>query len=201
MGDLSDSDRNPSSDAEPILHFWFGADANSPPGRNWLRWFVPDPEFDQQCRRFLRSHEDAARKRLEEWKQAPRSCLALVLLLDQFPRNIFRDTARAFATDAQARLVSRHAIASGFDRQLPPLLRMFLYLPLEHSENLDDQLESVRLNGALAAENPEYAKVLHSAKWHIETIRRFGRFPGRNRALGRPSTQEEIDFLQRGDEE
>src|SRR5277367_6432653 len=131
LSDPSDSDRNASSGAERILQFWFGAEVNSLPRRSWLRWFIPDPEFDQQCRRFLTSHEDAAQGRLEEWKRAPRSCLALVLLLDQFPRNIFRDTARAFATDAQSRLVSRHAIASGFDHELPPLLQMFLYLPLE----------------------------------------------------------------------
>jgi uncharacterized protein (DUF924 family) len=114
---------------------------------------------------------------------------------------MFRDTARAFATDAQARLLSRHAIASGFDRELAPLLRMFFYLPLEHSENLADQVESLRLNGTLAAENSAYAGVLKSAQWHLETIRRFGRFPARNRALGRESTQEEIDFLQRRDYE
>jgi len=201
VGDAPDSGRDAASGAERILQFWLGTETNSKAKPTWSRWFVPDPEFDQQCRRFLAWYEDAAQGHLEEWKRAPRSCLALVLLLDQFPRNMFRDAAQGFATDAQARLLSRHAIASGFDRELSPLLRMFLYLPLEHSENLDDQLESVRLNAALVAENPDYAKVLKSAEWHLETIRRFGRFPGRNRALGRHSTQEEIDFLKRRDDE
>ena len=160
------------------------------------RWFVPTPEFDRLCTtRFLASYEDAAQGRLEDWKNEPRSCLALVLLLDQFPRNMFRGTARAFATDLKARELSRHAIASGFDRELSPIMRMFLYLPLEHSENLDDQLESVRLTGALAAENHGYTEILEYAEQHLEIIRRFGRFPGRNRALGRQSTQEEMDFL------
>src|SRR5277367_3017569 len=162
----------------------------------WSRWFVPDPGFDKLCKSlFLNSYSDAAFGRLDSWKKAPRSCLALVLLLDQFPRNMFRDTARAFATDAKAREVSRHAIASGFDRELAPLMRMFFYLPLEHSENLDDQLESVRLARALAAEKPEQAEELEYAEQHLETIRRFGRFPTRNQALGRQSTQEEMDFL------
>ena len=134
-------------------------------------------------------------RRLEDWKNEPRSCLALVLLLDQFPRNMFRGTARAFATDTKARELSRHAIASGFDRELSPIMRMFLYLPLEHSENLNDQLESVRLTSALVAGNPDYAEILQYAEQHLEIFRRFGRFPGRNHALGRQSTQEEMNFL------
>ncbi len=154
-------------------------------------WFFPTQEFDQLCTtRFLTSYEDAARGRLEDWKNEPRNCLALVLLLDQFPRNMFRDTARAFKTDAKARELSRHAIASGFDRELSPVMRMFFYL-----ENLKDQLESVRLARALAAENPDQAIVLKSAEEHLEVIRRFGRFPSRNQALGRQSTQEEMDFM------
>src|SRR6202043_2963497 len=96
--------------------------------------------------------------RLEHWRNGPRSCLALVLLLDQFPRNMFRGTARAFATDAKARELTRHAIESGFDRELSPIMRMFLYLPLEHSENSDDQLESVRLTSGLVAENPDFTE-------------------------------------------
>jgi uncharacterized protein (DUF924 family) len=160
------------------------------------RWFFPTPEFDRLCTtRFLASYEDAAHGRLEDWRDKPRSCLALVLLLDQFPRNMFRGTARAFATDAKARELTRHAVSSGFDRELSPMMRMFLYLPLEHSENLDDQLESVRLNSALAAEDHDYSEILEDAVQHMEAIRRFGRFPGRNHALGRQSTQEEMNFL------
>ncbi len=196
MAEVPDSNHSATSLAESILHFWFADESGSEAEAVQSRWFVSDRKFDKLCRaRFLSSYQDAARGRLEEWRNQPRSCLALVLLLDQTPRNMFRNTAQAFATDAKARELSRHAIASGFDRELSPVMRMFLYLPLEHSENLDDQLESVRLARALAADSPEQAESLKSAEQHLETIRRFGRFPGRNHALGRRSTQEEMDFL------
>jgi uncharacterized protein (DUF924 family)/class 3 adenylate cyclase len=182
--------------AESILHFWFASERSSGPHVLRSRWFVPNPEFDQLCKtRFLTSYEDAACGRLDDWRKEPRSCLALVLLLDQFPRNMFRDTARAFATDAKALELSRYAVGAAFDRKLSPLMRMFFFLPLQHSENRDDQLESVRLTSALVAENPAMAETLEYAKQHLETIRRFGRFPGRNDALGRQSTQEEMNFL------
>lgn len=193
---VPESGQNAASRAESILDFWFAPEQASEAGPFRLRWFIPNREFDRLCEaRFLTSYEDAAHGRLEDWRNQPRSCLALVLLLDQLPRNMFRDTARAFKTDAKARELSRHAIASGFDRQLSPVMRMFFYLPLEHSENLKDQLESVRLARALAAEKPDQAIVLKSAEEHLEVIRRFGRFPSRNHALGRQSTEEEIDFL------
>ncbi len=196
MGEVPESSQNAQSLAEGVLHFWFAPEPGFKTDMLLSRWFVPTPEFDRLCTaRFLTSYEDAAHGRLEDWRSEPRSCLALVLLLDQFPRNMFRDTARAFATDAKARELSRYAIASGFDRELSPIMRMFLYLPLEHSENLNDQLESVRLTGALAAENPGHTEILEHADQHLEVIRRFGRFPGRNHALGRQSTQEEMDFL------
>ncbi len=193
---VPESGQNAASRAENILLFWFAPEPGSEAGPFRSCWFIPNPEFDRLCKaRFLTSYEDAAHGRLQDWRNQPRSCLALVLLLDQFPRNMFRDTARAFKTDAKARELSRHAIASGFDRQLSPVMRMFFYLPLEHSENLDDQLESVRLARALAAENPNQALVLKSAEKHLEAIRRFGRFPTRNHALGRQPTEEEMDFL------
>lgn len=155
-----------------------------------------DPEFDRLCTtRFLASYEDAADGRLDDWKHEPRSCLALVLLLDQFPRNMFRGTARAFATDAKARELTHHAVSAGFDRKLSPIMRMFLYLPLEHSENLNDQLESVRLTSELVSGNRDYPEILQYAEEHLEVFRRFGRFPGRNHALGRQSTREEMNFL------
>ena len=139
--------------AESILQFWFATERSSGPPVLRARWFAADPEFDQLCKgRFLGRYDDASAGRLDDWKNEPRSCLALVLLVDQFPRNMFRGTARAFATDAKARELSRHAIASGFDRELSPPMRFFFYLPLEHSENLDDQLESERLTSALVAE-------------------------------------------------
>ena len=200
MGGAPKSSHNAASRVESILHFWFASELGSEAGAFRWNWFVPNPEFDRLCTaRFLTSYEDAAHGRLDDWRNEPRSCLALVLLLDQFPRNMFRGIARAFATDAKASELSRYAIAAGFDRELSPLMRMFIYLPLEHSENLDDQLESVRLTDALAAENsktPEMAEVLENAVQHLEVIRRFGRFPGRNHALGRQSTQEEMDLLE-----
>ena len=197
--DAPDS-RLTASQAERILNFWMTPDhATEDAVHLWSRWFVPDPEFDRLCKSlFLDSYRDASFGRLDSWKKAPRSCLALVLLLDQFPRNMFRDTPRAFATDAKALEVSRHAIAAGFDRELPPIMRMFFYLPFEHSEDLPDQMESVRLALVLAddfGEPAESAAVRMSAKLHLKMIRRFGRFPGRNEALGRQSTEEEIEFL------
>jgi uncharacterized protein (DUF924 family) len=196
VGEVSESGR---TRAESVLHFWFAPEPGSEGSLFQLRWFSPTPEFDGLCEtRFLASYEDAAGGHLDDWMNEPRSCLALVLLLDQFPRNMFRGTARAFATDAKARELTRHAVNSGFHRELSPIMQMFLYLPLEHSENLDDQSESVRLNSALVGENPEnpvYTEVMEHAVMHKEVIRRFGRFPGRNNALGRQSTQEETDFL------
>lgn len=195
---MSADSKNDSNDvwrAERILDFWF-AESGSAGAKPQSRWFVTDPEFDRECKgRFWDDHEDAARGSLDHWKSAPRTCLALILLLDQFPRNMFRNTSRAFATDGKAIETSRHAIGSGFDRELPAVMRMFLYLPFEHSENLDDQLESVRLARALVDEDAGSAGVLRYAEHHLEIIRRFGRFPARNAALGRRSTQEEIEFL------
>jgi uncharacterized protein (DUF924 family) len=196
VSEVRDNSQNAASGAEKVLRFWFADEPGSRESMLQSRWFFPTQEFDRLCTtRFLSSHEDAVHGRLEDWRNEPRSCLALILLLDQFPRNMFRDTARAFATDAKARELTRHAIASGFDRDLSPVMRMFLYLPLEHSENLDDQLESVRLNCALAAENPALVETGKYAEQHLELIRRFGRFPGRNTALGRQPTQEEVNFL------
>ena len=196
MGEVPKSGKSAASRAEIILDFWFAHEPGPDAGPIRLHWFFPTQEFDQLCTtRFLTSYEDAARGRFEDWRNEPRSCLALILLLDQFPRNMFRDTARAFATDAKARELTRHAVSAGFDRELSPIMQMFLYLPLEHSENLHDQLESVRLNCALAAENPDLAEIRKHAEQHREVIQRFGRFPGRNHALGRQSTQEELDFL------
>jgi len=196
VGEVPKSSKSAPSRAESILLFWFADEPGSTQSTFLSRWFFPTPEFDQLCTtRFLTSYEDAVRGRLEDWKKEPRSCLALLLLLDQFPRNMFRGTARAFATDAKARELARYAIAAGFDRELLPLMQMFLYLPLQHSENLDDQLESVRLTCALAGKNPGHTEILEQAQQHLEVIQRFGRFPGRNDALGRQSTQEELNFL------
>jgi len=180
---------------EEILEFWFGASANARRERARV-WFVPDPVFDQACTAgFLADHERAAAGELDDWKDEPRSLLALTLLLDQFPRNIFRGTARAFATDRQALALAKDAVAREFDLALPPIQRVFLYLPFEHSENLNDQSESVRLFRQLAAQDPAMAGYLKYAEQHMEVIRRFGRFPHRNAILGRISTPEEAKFI------
>ena len=128
----------------------------------------------------------------------PRSCLALILLFDQFPRNMFRGTARAFATDSNALTAGRHAIAHGFDAILSSVESAFIYLPFEHSERLDDQLESMRLYRALAGDDPALAGYVAYAEQHLNVIRRFGRFPARNAILGRSSTPAELEFLAGG---
>src|ERR1700722_15284522 len=175
---------------DEILQFWFG-DGSDP--EHERRWFVQDVGFDQTCRNgFLADHERAAGGELDSWKEEPSSALALILLLDQFPRNIFRGTPRSFATDPKARATAKEAITRGFDLALPPARRSFIYIPLQHSENLDDQRESVRLFHKLAAEDPAMAGYVKYADDHLEVIRRFGRFPHRNAVLGRVSTPDEI---------
>jgi uncharacterized protein (DUF924 family) len=182
-------------DAAEILEFWFGK-GSVVTAEIQRRWFSADQEFDQLCNEgFLADHAAATAGRLEGWRSDPHSCLALVLLLDQFPRNLFRNTARAFATDAQALAVARGAIAKGYDRELVPLRRVFLYMPFEHSETLADQDESVSLTRNLAQQHPECAGFLKYAEAHREVIRRFGRFPHRNALLGRASSSAEEEYL------
>lgn len=180
---------------EEILKFWFGREDESGHGEFRRAWFEKDPVFDEEIRsRFVTLHEMAARGELDGWKEEPRSCLALILLLDQFPRNMFRATARAFATDAKAREAADHAVRSGFDRKLSPVERLFVYLPFEHGESLEDQRRSVGLFRELAEETGS-EELLGYAERHEEIIERFGRFPHRNEALGRETTEEEAEFL------
>ncbi len=170
--------------AGEVLAFWFRGDPRDP------RWFRKDDAFDRDIRtRFLPLYERAARGELDAWREAPRSCLALIVVLDQFPRNMFRGSARAFATDPLALGAARHALARGWDRELAPAERLFAYLPFEHSENLQDQELACDLMRDFDAEQRDYALR------HRDIIRRFGRFPHRNAALGRASTPEEIEFL------
>ena len=187
--------------AEEVLGFWFGRPPdpvrNPASARYQQRWFERDAAFDEECRRrFLDAHEAAASGALDAWREEPRSNLALVLLLDQFPRNLFRGTPRAFATDARAREVARHALARGLDMTLPPVWRWFLYLPFEHSEEAHDQRLAVALFEMLALYHRDSREPLDYARRHRDVIERFGRFPHRNEALGRPSTPEEERFLQ-----
>jgi uncharacterized protein (DUF924 family) len=182
--------------SDEILKFWFGD--TSALDQRMRMWFAGGPQFDLSCREdFLADYERAVQGHLDDWKEDAHSCLALVLLLDQLPRNMFRNTPRAYAADAQARAVARHAMARGFDRMLLPLWRVFIYMPLEHSENLDDQRESQRLQRELASQNPECAGFVKYAEEHLAVIEQFGRFPQRNSVLGRSSTPREIAFLAR----
>jgi uncharacterized protein (DUF924 family) len=170
--------------ARALVDFWSAAGPR--------KWFSKDPGFDAALRaQFLALHEQAARGELAAWRTEPESALALMLLLDQFPRNAFRGTARMFATDAQARDEADRALAAGLDRQVPPALRVFFYLPFEHSESLADQERSVALQQGMS-------ELLPYALEHRDIIQRFGRFPHRNTILGRESSAEELAFLQSG---
>lgn len=178
--------------AEDVLQFWFERKPNLLRRR---RWFKSDEQFDARCReRFEFTVRAAMDGALDNWAETPAGALALVIVLDQLPRNIYRGTHMAYGGDAHARRIARAALNQGFDAKLTPVERMFLYLPFEHSENLADQDFAVRLFSALAQE-PGLEKVHDSAKRHRKVIRRFGRFPHRNAALGRASTPAEEAFL------
>jgi uncharacterized protein (DUF924 family) len=172
--------------AADLIDFWRDA------GRD--RWFARDDAFDTELRtRFLDAHLAAARGEREAWRDTPDGALALVLLLDQLPRNLFRGSAQAFASDALARADAERAIAAGFDLRVDPALRVFFYLPFEHSETLADQDRSVA--SIAMVDDADY---LHYAQAHRDVIRRFGRFPHRNAALGRSNTPEEQTWLDAG---
>lgn len=191
---------NPSTDrATDILNFWFDDPArpNSDYGQQRSVWFKKDPAFDARIREsFLADHERAAQGELATWQTQPRTCLALIVLLDQFPRNLFRGDRRSFATDDQALALAQHALRQGFDQQLVPVERVFVYLPLEHSETLAHQDACVALMEQLCAAHPEFASTLDYAHRHRDVIQRFGRFPHRNAVLGRATTAAEAEFLQ-----
>ncbi len=175
------------------MRFWFGDDAAY--GKPSKAWFVKNPEFDREIRaRFLPLYDQAAVGELDHWQSVPGECLALVIALDQFPRNLFRGEARAFASDAHALGTARRALEAEYDADMLPVERLFLYLPFEHSESLEDQWRAMALIGRLAPW-PETADTFPCAVRHWDVVRRFGRFPHRNAALGRGSTPEELEFL------
>ncbi|PLP57454.1 DUF924 domain-containing protein [Mesorhizobium loti] len=168
-----------------VTAFWRKAGADA--------WFTKNLAFDTEFRtRYLDLHHAAARRELDDWIDHTESALALMILLDQFPRNCFRGTAHMFATDPLARHFAVKAVEAGHDMAVDADLRVFFYLPFEHSENLDDQLRSVKLTEANA---PDYLKY---AIEHHEIIERFGRFPHRNPPLGRETTAQEKAFLDNG---
>jgi len=179
--------------AREVLSFWFGEG----PGRGMPRkaWFRKDAEFDAEIqKRFSALYAQAAANGLAAWCERAGECLALVIVLDQFPRNMFRGTARAFASDFLALDTAKRAVERAFDAASLPVERLFFYLPFEHSESLDDQWRALALIGPLAAW-PETADVYGYAVRHWDVIRRFGRFPHRNAALGRANTAQETEFL------
>jgi uncharacterized protein (DUF924 family) len=169
-----------------VVRFW--RDAGRP------RWFTADPVFDHVCAAFRAAHEAAARGDLAAWEAEPEGALALILLLDQFPRNLFRGTPRAYATDAAALAAAERAVAREHDRAVPPDLRAFVYMPFMHAEDLGHQERGLAL--FLALGDPEQ---IDSAHEHRDLIRRFGRFPHRNAILGRAETAEERAYLARED--
>ncbi len=171
--------------AAEVVEFWREAG----PGA----WFAGDAAFDLRCGRFLDSHLAAARGELDAWLADAQGALALMLLLDQIPRNVYRGSAHAYATDGLARAHAGRALADGHDARFEPALRAFFYMPFEHSEDPADQRRAVELFRALGD-----AEYLRYAVAHEEVIARFGRFPHRNRALGRPNTPDEQAWLDAG---
>ena len=169
-----------------VLHFWRDAGP--------ARWFAKSARFDAAIRlKFEAVHHAAARGEHDAWAETAEGALALLILLDQFPRNLYRSSGHAFATDPKARSLARAAVAAGFHRQVEPDLRQFFVLPFEHSEDLADQDEAQRLARELA--DPDIAKW---AEIHRDIIARFGRFPHRNACLGRATTPQEQAFLDAG---
>ena len=182
---MNDSPSTTPAGPQDVLAFWRAAGPD--------KWFTKDAAFDAEIRtRFLATYEAAAAGALA-WDDTPEGTLALLIVLDQFPRNMFRGSARAFATDPLARAVAVRAIERGFDRQIAVAERGFFYLPFEHSETLADQERGVALNRASGD-----ADALKWAELHADIIRRFGRFPHRNAVLGRATTPEEQAFLDGG---
>lgn len=171
---------------EDILAFWFEDTAPQ-------QWFLVNPDFDAEIRaRFADKYDKAKLGILDDWRRDADGCLALCLLLDQFPRNMFRGTPEAFATDAKALVVAKYALSKGFDQVLSPVKRRFIYLPFEHSENLQDQRKSVELFEKMKKDDPlgyDYALK------HLKVIEQYGRFPHRNKVLGRENTPDEEQYL------
>jgi uncharacterized protein (DUF924 family) len=176
----------PKAAPAEIVSFWRAA--------GYDRWFKKDEIFDDEIRaRFLGAYEDAAAGKYGDWEETAEGALALLILLDQFPRNMFRGQARAFETDVMARGITAGALVRGFDSQVPADLRLFFYVPFEHSEDLADQERGIALYKAAGdADGLKWAEI------HADIIRRFGRFPHRNLALGRTTTPEEQAFLDGG---
>ena len=184
------------SGPDKILDFWFGPPGSVERDRPREVWFKGDAGYDAVLRdSFLADQRRAAAGELDAWTATPEGSVALLLLLDQLPRNLYRGTPQAFSTDARAREIAGITVPRGFDQDLPPLWRWFVYLPFEHSEKIGDQTRSIALFEALPAA-AEHDQAKDYARLHYDVIKRFGRFPHRNAILGRQSTPEEVAFLE-----
>jgi len=181
---------------ENVLEFWFGRGGTQQFGRARDEWFKQSPGFDAEIRiRFAGLHAAAAAHQLDDWKLSAKGWLALILVLDQFSRNLYRDSPHAFACDAQALALAQEALEAGLDRTLLPVERMFVYMPFQHSEAIEMQRRSLVLFELLQA-YAETAMCYDYAIRHFAVIEKFGRFPHRNAVLRRTSTPEELLYLQ-----
>ena len=185
-----------NEEAASVIDFWFGPPGSEERGNLRKQWFVKDAGFDAEiAARFAPLIERALRGELASWSEDSEGALAEILLLDQFTRNVFRDTARAFAGDSRAFAAAAAMVGLQMDQRLPTEVRAFVYMPFEHAESLLAQDEAVRLFTRLAGKDERLCDMLAYAHKHRVIIERFGRFPHRNEILGRLSTAEELDFL------
>jgi uncharacterized protein (DUF924 family) len=183
--------------ARALLYFWFGPPGDPERESHRPIWFKSTQEHDEVLRQlFLADHERAAGGALDAWGASAESALALLLLLDQIPRNIFRDTPRAYATDFAALAAANRALAHGFDAAVTVAWRKFFYMPFHHSENLADQRRAATLAASLPDDRDRRGGLGRYGLPYVEVIERFGRFPHRNTILGRPSTPEELAFME-----
>ena len=181
--------------AGQVLAFWFGEPGSPERGRSRREWFAKDADLDAQIRRrFLALHASAALGECDRWAAGPQGLLALIVVLDQFSRNLYRDDPRAFSQDERALCAARLMVDQRWDEALMPVERLFAYLPFEHAEDIAEQDRCVELMGALEAFEETRGMVAWAEK-HRVIVRRFGRFPHRNAALGRTSTAQEEAFL------
>ena len=185
-----------TTNAQAVLDFWFAAHGEPEHGAVRDLWFRKSFDTDRQINeRFGPLIEQALRGELETWAAEPQTALAQIILLDQFTRNSFRDTPRAFAGDKRALAAAMAMVGARHDEQLLPVQRVFVYLPFEHAEGIVMQEEALRLFNRLVASAPELQNMLDYAQRHHDVVKRFGRFPHRNAILGRHSTTDEIEFL------
>jgi uncharacterized protein (DUF924 family) len=198
-GSANNREDSAMSKVQQILQFWFGSEGHPDFGEFRPWWFKATPQDDRQLLElFAADYEFAAAGYLEGWQNWHQSSLALILLLDQIPRNIFRGTPKAFATDAMALAVANQAIRSQLDLEFSPVHRWFFYLPFQHSEHLADQQQALELFEGLP-DHPEKSRAMTATLLHKDLIERFGRFPHRNTILDRPSTPAELAYLQQTD--